>query len=96
VNTSDDEVGVKFGAASRRDEPTTWFRPAELEAGSSLHAHACAPIAPGDWVSCGQRKGTARRSWRAPALVPPGRKLLGPLRHVSLPGATATVSRVVE
>jgi hypothetical protein len=47
ANTSDDEVGVKFGAASRHDEPTTWFRPAGLEAGSSLHAHACAPIASG-------------------------------------------------
>jgi hypothetical protein len=46
VNTSDDEVGMKFGAASRHDEVTTWFRPSELEPGSSLHAHACAPIAP--------------------------------------------------
>jgi ribosomal protein L21E len=47
VNTSADEVAVKFGAVSRHSEPTTWFRPSELEAGYSLHAHACAPIASG-------------------------------------------------
>jgi hypothetical protein len=40
----DAEVGVKFGAASRHDEPTIWFRPSDLKAGSSLHAHSCAAI----------------------------------------------------
>jgi hypothetical protein len=47
VNKRDNEVGVKFGAASRRDEVTTWFRPSELEPGSSLYARSCASIAPG-------------------------------------------------
>ena len=45
LNTPEDEIGVKFGATSRHDEPTVWFGPFELEPGSSLHAHACAPIA---------------------------------------------------
>ena len=46
VNKRDDEVGVKFAAVSRHDEATTWFRPSELEAGSSLQDQACASIEP--------------------------------------------------
>lgn len=81
VNTSDDEVGVKFGAASHHDEVTTWFRPSELEAGSSLHAHACAPIAPGTGFPCGQSilsdyRATRRRAFcsrgRSPLFQPVG------------------------
>ena len=46
LNNRDNEVGVRFSAASRHDEPTMWFAMSKLEAGSSLQDHACAPIAP--------------------------------------------------
>ena len=47
VNKRDNEVGVRFSADSRRDEPTMWFGTSDLEAGCSPQDHACAPLAPG-------------------------------------------------
>jgi hypothetical protein len=46
LNNRDPEVGVKFAAVSRRDDPTMWFGTSELEAGSSPQNQACASIAP--------------------------------------------------
>ena len=45
LNNRDNEVGVRFSAASGHDESTMWSAMSELEAGSSLQDHACAPIA---------------------------------------------------
>ena len=36
LNIQDHEVGVRFGSPLTHNEPSVWFRPTELEAGSSL------------------------------------------------------------
>jgi hypothetical protein len=45
LNNRDHEVGLRFSAVSRHDEPTIWFGTSELEAGFSPQDHASAPIA---------------------------------------------------
>lgn len=46
LNSRDEEIGVRFSAVSRHDEPTIWFRHSDLKPGSSPQDQACAPIAP--------------------------------------------------